>query len=242
MMSEDYYNKTKAYYNRIGNLCGVYSNYPFLIEGFKFNSDLTVHFNKIIEIAEISSGLNILEAGCGYGEVLKNLSKLKPDNSFTGITLVESHLHKKRFDNIFVENFDNMSFNSNSFDRVLCIESFSHSYNKYKTFLEIKRVLKPHGLCFILDLSVTTDFIKSCIFNIEKRKNYIAHINFFGDKPIDFKSMIKKAQKAGLKFLQGNEKAENKCVIKNKILNNAIEPIILTKKLSTFYNYYLFSK
>jgi len=241
-MSVDYYNKTKSYYNKIGNLCGIYSNYPFLIEGFKFNSDLAAHFNKIIELANITSNLNILEAGCGFGEVLKNLSNMRPQNIYTGVTLVESHLRKKRFNNIFVENFDNLSFKSNSFDRVLCIESLSHSYNKYKTFLEIKRVLKPCGLCFILDLSVTSDFLKSCIVNIKSRKNYRAHINFFGDKPVDYKSMISKAQKAGLKFLKGEEQINNKCVIENKILNSAIEPIILIKKLNTFYNYYLFSK
>jgi len=219
MMSVDYYNKTKSYYNKIGNLCGIYSNYPFLIEGFKFNSDLAAHFNKIIELANITSNLNILEAGCGFGEVLKNLSNMRPQNIYTGVTLVESHLRKKRFNNIFVENFDNLSFKSNSFDRVLCIESLSHSY-----------------------LSVTSDFLKSCIVNIKSRKNYRAHINFFGDKPVDYKSMISKAQKAGLKFLKGEEQINNKCVIENKILNSAIEPIILIKKLNTFYNYYLFSK
>jgi len=238
----NYYEKTKKYYNKIGNLCGVYSNYPFLIEGFKFNTNLTKHFEEIINIAGINDNQNILEAGCGFGGALKNLSLLCPKNEYIGITLVESHLLKKQYNNIRVENFDKTSFADLSFDRILFIESFSHSFNKYNTFKEVYRLLKPGGICFILDLSVTNEFYKECGINKQARAKYKGHINFFGDKPICYNYMRKLIHKSGFTFITGKERAHNVCSIKDTLLNKAIERIILTKKLDTFYNWYLFKK
>jgi ubiquinone/menaquinone biosynthesis C-methylase UbiE len=173
---------------------------------------------------------------------IKNLSLIRPKNIYTGLTLVESHLLKKQYDNIYVENFDKTSFVNLSFDRILFIESFSHSFNKYNTLKEVNRLLKPNGLCFILDLSVTNEFFRECGVNNQARQKYKEHINFFGDKPICYDYMKKIILKSGFKFIKGAENLHNICSIKNTLLNNAIEKIILTKKLNTFYNWYLFKK
>lgn len=240
--AQSYYKKTLDYYNKIGNLCGVYSQYPFLIEGFKFEKKLERHFNKIIDLAEIDENLDILEAGCGYGGVLKNLSKLKPNNNYTGITLVPKHLERKQFNNIKVMNYDNTEFIDSSFNRILFIESFSHSFNKFKTLKEAYRLLAPNGIVFILDLSISdSDFLK-IRDNIFSRKLYKEHINFFGDKPTNAKYVLHVAKKAGLSLIQFKENLNNKCNIQDNLLNKLLEKIILTPKLNTFYNYYVFKK
>lgn len=237
-----YYQKTKNYYNKIGNLCGVYSNYSLLIEGFKFDNNLTAHFETIATLAQIYENQNILEAGCGYGGVLKHLSQIRPKNNYTGITLIENHLLKKQFNNIRVENYDSTSCSDDSLDRVLFLESFSHSYNKNTTLKEVYRILKPGGMCFILDLSVTNTFYKNAGINLTLRENYKKHINFFGDKPVSFNYMKKAIKRANFRFITGVECAVNTCVIKDTLLNRSIEKIILTKQLDTFYNWYLFIK
>jgi len=237
-----YYNKTKNYYNKIGNLYGVYTNYPFLIEGFKFNTDLPSHFKEIINIAEITEDHNILEAGCGFGGVLKNLSLLRPRNKYTVITFTENNILKKQYSNIKLENFDCTSFNSASFDRVLFIESFSHSFNKITTLKEVYRLLKPGGLCFILDLSVTNKFYSECGINKLARKKYRDHLNFYGNKPVCYNYMKKVILRSGFTFISGKEKLYNAFSIKKTLLNKAIEKIIITKKIDTFYNWYLFKK
>jgi len=240
-MNNEYYKKTIDYYNRIGNLCGVYSKYPFLIEGFKFYKDIDRHFNEIIKLAKISNGMNVLEAGCGFGGVLKNLQRLSPHNNYTGITIVEKHIIKKQFKNIFLMNYDKTKFKDSTFDRILFIESFSHSYNKLKTLKEMHRILKKDGIVFILDLSITNNDYRG-FFNLNNRKKYKDHINFFGDKPVCSDFIEKVAKRGDFNIVSFKENVFNDCDIEDSFLNKFVEKIILIKKLSTFYNYYILKK
>lgn len=242
-----YFNLIYKYYKSGSLLWGLYTGYPFLIEGFKFNTNLITHFQTIINLCKIDKNLNILEAGCGYGEVLRNLSLLKPYNRFVGITLSKDHIAKKRFNNVFVQNFDNTEFECNSFDRILFIESFSHSFNKLQTLKEVHRLLKPGGMCFILDLAVSNSYYFKCGTSAFHKKKYKDHIGFFGDKPVCFNYMIKLFNKLNFELIEGRENLPNSCIITNTpckipLLKKIAEKVVLIDKLETFYNYYLILK
>ena len=102
------------------------------------------------------SGAKILDAGCGNGRNLKWF--YQPDYEIYGTdTNVErlklcKELYKLQKENFIRASIDELLYESNAFDHVICIAvlHFAENLNHFlKMFEELVRVLKPHGSLLI---------------------------------------------------------------------------------------------
>jgi SAM-dependent methyltransferase len=238
MNKQKYYNKTYNYYENVKNLWGDITGHPYLIEGFKFSSDIKEHAKIISQYADLKENQDVLDCGCGFGQLITILNSLIPAK-YTGITLNDYHIQNKKNNNVLKVNFENLNiFSSNSFDRVLFIESFSHSFNKNNVLREVYRILKPSGKLFILDSSVSDEDYIRIFKESSYRKYYKSHIDYYGDKPICKKYFFKLAEKNNFSLLSYEEDIDNKLNV-DLALNNEI---ILFQRFKTFCNYYLLQK
>ena len=107
------------------------------------------------------SSLQILDAGCGVGGTSIYLAQKYPLVSFTGITIVPTHvIMAERFatkrsvssnTRFLLQNYCQTSFADNYFDGVIALESANYARSKEAFMKEVYRVLKPGGRISILD-------------------------------------------------------------------------------------------
>lgn len=114
---------------------------------------------KLIKDADIQDGQQILDAGCGTGTLGFEITSLYPNTKVYGIDLLYDHLkvayrQKASFPAVFFSEQDylNLAFRDNSFDRIFFCESLIHAQDKSKLLLEASRVLKPGGKIIIADI------------------------------------------------------------------------------------------
>jgi cyclopropane fatty-acyl-phospholipid synthase-like methyltransferase len=103
----------------------------------------------------------ILDAGCGVGGTSIYLAKKYPQVSFTGITIVPTHVimadrfaHKRHVTantQFLLQNYCQTSFPNNSFDGIIALESINYARKNEDLIKEMYRVLKPGGRVAIID-------------------------------------------------------------------------------------------
>ena len=236
MNKQDYYNACEKYYTRVKNDWGIYNNHSFSINGFRYDKNFKNHICKIIELANLLDNQVIVEAGCGFGENLNAINS-KINANLHGITLCDFHIKNKRFPNIEYKNFDDLKNNDFLADRILFIESFSHSFNKAKLLKTAFNMLKNNGKIFILDLSVSNSFYRSLAVNTKARNDYKKHKKFYGDKPVSSEYVCYKAFIAGFKNIEYKENLDNYI-----INNNTVKNSIIIETIPTFYNHYILTR
>jgi cyclopropane fatty-acyl-phospholipid synthase-like methyltransferase len=166
------------------------------------SSDISMHFglwdssvhshreallneNKILsQIANIKSSDYVLDIGCGYGTTSIWLAK-NIGCKVLGITISDKQVEEaketaKRYavdhlTDFRVMDFHNLEFPDNTFNKVIAIESVSHSSDKQKVIKEIYRVLKPEGIFVIAD-----GFFAKSRDNLSEEEKKIAKICFEG--------------------------------------------------------------
>ena len=142
---------------------------------------------RCFEITDIKKQMNILDVGCGRGEVTLNcaLNGCKVfaiDYSDDALKLTKKtiiNLKKEYRKNAFILKMDakNLAFKNNIFDRVLLFDVIEHLHNWeiFKLLRNIKRTLKKDGK-FIIHTSPNiwvykyTYFLKRFYILIKKRK------------------------------------------------------------------------
>ncbi|HZO14537.1 MAG TPA: methyltransferase domain-containing protein [Polyangiaceae bacterium] len=120
-------------------------------------------------IAQASLGSNdrVLEVGCGTGNLVLLLKKLRPGADVVGLDPDAKALSRARKKALrasvsiqFDEGFaDAMPYEDDSFDRVLSSFMFHHLEDKTPALREIRRVLKPGGRLELLDFAGHDDRI-----------------------------------------------------------------------------------
>lgn len=103
----------------------------------------------------------LLDVGCGTGPMIELLLKEFPDKSYTGIDLTprmievaqEKKLDHSRF---LVGDSENLPFEKDTFDAVICTNSFHHYPNPQAFINEASRVLKDGGSLRSRKVSVCT--------------------------------------------------------------------------------------
>jgi cyclopropane fatty-acyl-phospholipid synthase-like methyltransferase len=108
----------------------------------------------------ISSGMKILDAGCGIGGSSIWLAR-NFNVSIVGITLSKKQLEKanslaKNYElqnriEFQLQNFLHTTFTDNSFDVIWAVESVCHAENKKEFLTEAYRILKPGGKIIVAD-------------------------------------------------------------------------------------------
>ncbi|MAG85889.1 MAG: hypothetical protein CMB97_00525 [Flavobacteriaceae bacterium] len=96
----------------------------------------------------------ILDVGCGKGKFTRYLAKLGAE--MKGIDATAEFIDMARLKTVndeqyFVCGADNLLFDDNSFDAVVCVEVLEHIQNTSKALSEMFRVLKEKGKLIIID-------------------------------------------------------------------------------------------
>lgn len=99
---------------------------------------------------------DVLDVGCGTGAVLELLHEQYPHKQLTGLDLTPKMIEvacAKQLDNInfIVGDAENLPFEPQSFDAVLCSNSFHHYPHPDRFFAEAARVLRPGGRLILRD-------------------------------------------------------------------------------------------
>lgn len=119
---------------------------------------------KMISAANIRDGQQILDAGCGTGTLTFEIASSCPNTKVYGIDILEEHLeiagkHKENSHNVLFSKQDylNLAFEDNSFDRIFFCESLVHAQDKNQLLSEVRRVLKPEGKIVVADIFMLDD-------------------------------------------------------------------------------------
>ena len=115
---------------------------------------------------------DLLDCGCGTAPMLSLLKEKYPDKRYTGIDLTPKMIEvakSKKMDgvNLVVGDCENLPFEENSFDAVICSQSFHHYPNVQDFFNSVYRVLRPGGRLVLRDMTSTWAPVRWFMNNIE---------------------------------------------------------------------------
>ena len=144
---------------------------------------------------------DLLDCGCGTGPMLTLLHQKYPDKNYTGIDLTPKMIEVARRKNmsgvkLIVGDCENLPFDDNSFDVVICCESFHHYPNPQNFFNSVYRVLRPNGRLILRDMTMNSAAVRWFCNTFEMP---IAHMIGKGDVRIyGSKDIRKLSENAGL--------------------------------------------
>ena len=99
---------------------------------------------------------DLLDCGCGTGPMISLLYENDPDKHYTGIDLTPRMIEVAQAKNLegvnwVVGDCEDLPFEENSFDAIICSNSFHHYPNPQKFFDSVKRVLRSGGRLILQD-------------------------------------------------------------------------------------------
>lgn len=121
----------------------------------------------ILEELEKEPWDSLLDAGCGPAPMIALLAEKYPDRHYTGIDLTPKMIEqavKKNIPNadFVVGDCENLPFEENSFDVIICSNSFHHYPNPQDFFNSVHKVLKPGGRLILRDYTGNTVMLWLC--------------------------------------------------------------------------------
>lgn len=137
---------------------------------------------------------NVLDVGCGTGEILSAIRKLYPTASLHGIDISQEMLkqtERKGIDNVklYLGDAEHLPFENARFNVLICTDSFHHYPNPQQVIDEFYRVLQNGGYLLL------ADFWKP--FPIRQLMNVFIPFSNEGDVKIYSQSEIVKFLKHG---------------------------------------------
>ncbi len=137
---------------------------------------------------------DLLDCGCGTAPMLTLLHEKYPDKHYTGIDLTPKMIEvakAKKMKNVdlVVGDCENLPFAENSFDAVICSESFHHYPDPQKFFNSVYRVLRPNGRLILRDMTMKSNVLRWFCNHIEMP---LIHLAGKGDVKIYSRDEIKK--------------------------------------------------
>jgi cyclopropane-fatty-acyl-phospholipid synthase len=107
--------------------------------------------------ADLQSGQNVLELGCGWGSLSLHMSAKFPKSQFTVVSnsasqkmFIEEMARQRGIKNLTVVTADMNTFTiADSFDRVVSVEMFEHMRNYKLLLAKVASFLKPDGKLFV---------------------------------------------------------------------------------------------
>ena len=114
------------------------------------------NYPDILEEVKKEDFESLLDVGCGTGEVIYLLSHDLPNKQYVGLDLTPAMIDACNAKNIegakfIVGDAENLPFDENSFDIILCSESFHHYPSPNDFFKSIYKVLNPGGKLILRD-------------------------------------------------------------------------------------------
>lgn len=99
---------------------------------------------------------DLLDCGCGTGPMIALLYEKDSSKKYTGLDITPRMIEvakNKKLEGVnwVVGDCENLPFEENSFDAIICSNSFHHYPNPEKFFESAKRVLRPGGRLILQD-------------------------------------------------------------------------------------------
>ena len=118
------------------------------------------HLSAIMKFIEITSGMKVLDLGCGSGYLTFPIAKENPEAMVSGLDIVTKTLEnnaaeaqKGSLDNLEFISYDGtvFPFEDETFDLIVTRYALHHFPDIRQSMREVARVLKPNGRLFISD-------------------------------------------------------------------------------------------
>lgn len=141
---------------------------------------------RTIRLLPLKPACCFLDIGCGTGWAVRYVSTLlNHQGKFFGVD-ISPHMieiakeHSRMDPNIYfsIANAEDLSFQDNLFDCILCTNSFHHYLCPAKALKEMHRILKPHGRLYITDF--TADGVITRAIDQLFKKREPEHVHFYG--------------------------------------------------------------
>jgi ubiquinone/menaquinone biosynthesis C-methylase UbiE len=170
--------------------------------------------SNVISIMDIREDKSFLDIGCGTGWAVGLAAKAAGyKGSFYGVDLSEAMIEKaktnfKDNDNIhFIQcNSEAIPLNDNSFDYIICTNSFHHYLHPEKVMSEIFRLMKRGGEIYILDPAADNWLYK--LVDKVIRVFESQHVKMYSSK--EFEALMSAAglKYSGYEIVTGNQKVQ----------------------------------
>ncbi|HSR88881.1 MAG TPA: class I SAM-dependent methyltransferase [Candidatus Udaeobacter sp.] len=144
-------------------------------------------------IAELKSGAKVLELGCGAGQFIREIKKIRPDLDCYGCDISQHAiaLAKQADDGVSYDlsTENNSTYADNFFDAVLIFDVLEHVENPSLILSEVNRVLKSGGV-FYSFVPCEADSLSfwNLLYKLGLKKEltrmYAGHINKFSRKSL----------------------------------------------------------
>lgn len=152
---------------------------------------------------------DLLDCGCGPAPTLTLLHEKYPEKHYTGIDLTPEMIEVAKSKNmesveLVVGDCENLPFADQSFDVVICCQSFHHYPNVQNFFNSVYRVLRPGGRLILRDMTAKTAFGRGFFNYIELP---IINLTGHGDVHVYGVDEVRElCRKAGLKLETGEKR------------------------------------
>jgi len=130
----------------------------------------------------------VLELGCGAGQFIRGIKKIKSDLNCYGCDISWSAIQKaKSFEdkiNYKISEENSLPYDDDLFDTVLIYDVLEHVENPNAILEEVNRILKPNGTFYMFvpcegDWLSFWNLLKKFGLGIGLTKKYAGHINYF---------------------------------------------------------------
>lgn len=157
----------------------------------------------IVEELEKEPFMDLLDAGCGPAPMISLLAQKYPERRYTGLDLTPAMIEQAQKKNIpnatfVVGDCENFPFEDNSFDAIICSNSFHHYPDPQAFFDSVKRCLRPGGRLILRDVTAEN---KLLLWFMDKIELPLANLFGHGDVQIATRETVTKCcLKSGLKI------------------------------------------
>lgn len=174
---------------------------------------------------KLKDNMKVLEIGCGNGELWKRNSDRIPKNCELYLTDISKGMIKDAEENLQelkckinfkAVDIENIEFENNTFDIVVCNHVLYYVKNKEKAFSEVKRVLKDNGIFYAS--TIGKNHMKDMI---NLAKEYDKRIELTPDNPA-MKFGLENGKSQLSKFFN----TVNLLVYDDKLIVNKAQPIV----------------
>lgn len=139
-------------------------------------------------IKKLPAGSRVLEIGCGAGQFIRAIKKIRPEINAFGCDISQSAIEQalKRGGGVEYKPNDEsgLPYADDSFEAILIFDVLEHAANPARLLLEVHRVLKKDGTfyCFVPcegDYLSFWFWLKKIGLGKDLTKKYAGHINYF---------------------------------------------------------------
>ncbi len=141
---------------------------------------------------------DLLDCGCGTGPMISLLYEKDPSKNYTGIDITPRMIEVANAKGLpgvrfVVGDCEDLPFEAQSFDAVICSNSFHHYPNPQRFFDGVRRVLRPGGRLILQDYTASAPIIWLMNHTEMPLANLIGHGDVAAYTMDEFRSFCRKA-------------------------------------------------